>query len=104
MKDELKALSDEILDEVLAEGVDHLAPAQWDWKNGHVSYDGGKTWLVAGTGEEVMKSKLKPVFVRTDNNKEVKVGVAFIDTDGTMTINLDCLPVNGKLIIKELDK
>lgn len=51
-----------------------------------------------------MKPKLKPVFVRTDNNKEVKVGVAFIDTDGTMTINLDCLPVNGKLIIKELDK
>ena len=42
---------------------------------------------------------MKNVYVLT-NGKKIKVGVAFVDKDGNLSINLDSLPVDGKLIIE----
>lgn len=49
---------------------------------------------------------MKDVFTIVNNNKNkkgywIKVGVAFENQDGSLNVALNCLPVDGKLHIRD---
>lgn len=41
---------------------------------------------------------------RDDREHWVKLGAAFTNRDGSLTVRLDAVPVNGKLVIRERSK
>lgn len=50
------------------------------------------------------QSKMKIVFVITKRNEKKywnRVGVAFVNTDGSINVKLEAVPVNGELQIRD---
>ena len=50
------------------------------------------------------KSVYTVVTGRDDREHWVKLGAAFTNRDGSLTVRLDAMPVNGKLVIRERRK
>ncbi|HMR05273.1 MAG TPA: hypothetical protein PKA88_05835 [Polyangiaceae bacterium] len=65
----------------------------------------GHTATSANAKEETMKdSKVKIVYVineRDGRNYWNRVGVAFVNRDGSLNVKLDAIPVNGEMQIRD---
>lgn len=54
---------------------------------------------------KTMKKSVRPVFTIAERNGKsywIRIGGAFVNQDGSETVLLDALPVNGKMQIRDI--